>query len=115
MQTILGAGGDIGTLLAKELKPFTEEVRLVARHPKQVNGDDELIAADLLNAGAVMEAVKGSEVVYLTVGLKYDLRIWQAQWPVIMQNVIDACVRNNSKLVFFDNVYMYDRSAIPHM
>lgn len=115
MQTILGAGGDIGTLLAKELKPFSDKIRLVARHPQQVNGDDELVAADLLDAQAVSKAVKGSEIVYLTVGLKYDLRIWEAQWPVIMQNVIDACVQHSSKLVFFDNVYMYDIGAIPNM
>lgn len=115
MQTILGAGGDIGTLLAKELKQFSNKVRLVARQPQQVNGDDELVSGDLLDAHAVSEAVKGSDVVYLTVGLKYDLRIWESQWPVIMQNVIDACVQNASKLVFFDNVYMYDVSAIPNM
>ncbi|WP_262250261.1 NAD-dependent epimerase/dehydratase family protein [Parapedobacter soli] len=115
MQTILGAGGDIGTLLAKELKQFTDKIRLVARHPRQVNGNDELVAADLLDAHAVSEAVKGSEIVYLTVGLKYDRRIWQAQWPAIMRNVVDACVQHNSKLVFFDNVYMYDKSAIPNM
>lgn len=115
MQTILGAGGDIGTLLAKELKQFTDKIRLVARHPKQVNGNDELVTADLLDAHAVSEAVKGSEIVYLTVGLKYDRRIWQAQWPVITRNVVDACVQHNSKLVFFDNVYMYDKSAIPNM
>lgn len=115
MQTILGAGGDIGTLLAKELKQFSNKVRLVARQPQQVNGDDELVSGDLLDAHAVSEAVKGSDVVYLTVGLKYDLRIWESQWPVIMQNVIDACVQNASKFVFFDNVYMYDVSAIPNM
>lgn len=114
-QTILGAGGDIGTLLAKELKKFTNQIRLVARQPKQVNGDDELVAADLLDAEAVSRAVEGSEIVYLTVGLKYDARIWQAQWPVIIQNVIAACLRHHSKLVFFDNVYMYDKSEIPNM
>lgn len=115
MQTILGAGGDIGNLLAKELKQFTEKIRLVARHPRQVNGDDELFTADLLDADAVSDAVRGSEIVYLTVGLKYDLRIWKAQWPVIIRHVVDACIQHNSKLVFFDNVYMYDKEAIPNM
>lgn len=114
-QTILGAGGDIGTLLAKELKKFTDKIRLVARHPEQVNGDDELVTADLLDAEAVSRAVEGSEIVYLTVGLKYDARIWQDQWPVIIRNVIDACLRHNTKLVFFDNVYMYDKNEIPSM
>ncbi len=88
MQTILGSGGDIGNLLAKELKQYTNKIRLVARNPEQVNGDDELCAANLLNAGETDAAVKGSEVAYLTVGLKYDLNVWQKQWPVIMQNVI---------------------------
>ncbi|MFT3946930.1 MAG: NAD-dependent epimerase/dehydratase family protein [Agriterribacter sp.] len=115
MQTILGAGGDIGKLLAKELKKYTNKVRLVARNPQQVNGDDELFTANLLNADEVNAAVKGSAVAYLVVGLTYDVRIWQQQWPVIMQNVINACIANNCRLVFFDNVYMYDKTAIPDM
>src|SRR5450432_3956212 len=52
-------------------------------------------------------AVAGSEVVYLLVGLKYDSKVWQRDWPILMRNVIDACKKNNSKLVFFDNVYSY--------
>lgn len=115
MQTILGAGGDIGRLLARELKKYTDKVRLVARTPQQVNGDDELLKADLLNTDEVNNAVKGSEVVYLTVGLPYDVRVWQKNWPVIMINVINACVVHHCKLVFFDNVYMYDKNAIPNM
>lgn len=115
MQTILGAGGDIGTLLAKELKNFTDKIRLVARNPKQVNGDDELFARNLLNADDMRNAVKGAEVVYLTAGLKYDINIWRKQWPVVMENVINACIEHSCKLVFFDNVYMYDKNAIPNM
>ncbi|MGO3306472.1 MAG: NAD-dependent epimerase/dehydratase family protein [Sphingobacterium sp.] len=115
MQTILGAGGDIGSLLAKELKQFSEKIRLVARYPSQVNGNDELVSADLLDPDAVSEAVRDSKIVYLTVGLKYDFRIWQSQWPAIIRNVVDACVLHGSKLVFFDNVYMYDKGAIPNM
>lgn len=113
MQTILGSGGDIGRLLAKELKKYTGTVRLVARNPSQVNGDDELFKANLLYAEEVNKAVKGSDVVYLTVGLKYDVRIWEKQWPVIMQNVISACIEHQCRLVFFDNVYLYDKKAIP--
>jgi nucleoside-diphosphate-sugar epimerase len=115
MQTILGAGGDIGTLLAKELKSYSDTIRLVARNPEQVNGNDELFKADLLNREEVLKAVEGSAVAYLTVGLAYDIRLWKVQWPVIMQNVIDACVEHRCRLVFFDNVYMYDKSAIPDM
>jgi nucleoside-diphosphate-sugar epimerase len=28
---------------------------------------------------------------------------------------IDACIKHKARLVFFDNVYMYDKDAIPHM
>ncbi len=37
MQTILGAGGPIGTELAKALPEFANQIRLVCRHPKAVN------------------------------------------------------------------------------
>lgn len=109
MQTILGSTGIIGKSLAKELLQFTNKIRLVSRNPKKVNEGDELVKADLLNRQQVTDAVKGSEVVYLTAGLKYDTKTWQAEWPVIMRNVIDACKFSGSKLVFFDNVYAYGR------
>jgi putative NADH-flavin reductase len=107
MQTILGAGGIIANELAKELhKNFTKELRLVGRNPKKVNDSDELFKADLLNAQQTADAVEGSEIVYFTAGLPYNSKIWHDQWPIVMQNVIDACELHKAKLVFFDNVYM---------
>lgn len=115
MQAILGAGGDIGTLLAKALTHYTNDIRLVSRHPKKVNDTDELMQADLTKKDEVFNAVKGTTVVYLTAGFKYSTTVWQKTWPAVMQNVIDACLQFNTKLVFFDNVYMYDKAAISHM
>ncbi len=110
MQTILGSSGIIGKEVARELyKSYTKDIRLVSRNPKQVNPSDQLFKADLLNAGQVLEAVKGSEVVYLTVGIDYSAKIWAVQWPVIMRNVVDACIAEKAKLVFFDNVYSYGK------
>lgn len=110
MQTILGSSGVIGKEVAKELhRSFTKDIRLVSRNPKHVNPTDQLFKADLLNRDHVMEAVKGSEVVYLTVGIEYRAKIWAEQWPVIMRNVVDACMVHKAKLVFFDNVYAYGK------
>jgi nucleoside-diphosphate-sugar epimerase len=109
MQTILGSNGVIGSHLAASLPNFTEKIRLVSRNPKLVLGNEELFPADLLKRDQVMNAVKGSEVVYLTAGLQYNIKVWQEQWPALMQNVIDACKTHGSKLVFFDNVYMYGK------
>ncbi|WP_439881164.1 NAD-dependent epimerase/dehydratase family protein [Pontibacter sp. MBLB2868] len=115
MQTILGAGGTIGIPLAKELLTYTDKVRLVSRKPEKVNPSDELFPADLTDAGQVERAVAGSEVVYLVAGLAYKASVWQEQWPRLMRNVIDACKKHGAKLVFFDNVYMYDPSHMHHM
>jgi nucleoside-diphosphate-sugar epimerase len=69
----------------------------------------ETVAADLTNYQQTLKAVQGSTVVYLLVGLEYDTNIWKKKWPVIMTNVINACKASNSKLIFFDNVYMYGK------
>jgi len=115
MQTILGANGTIGSVLAKELTAYTDKIRLVSRNPRKVNESDELFPADLSDPGMVEKAVEGSEVVYLVLGFDYNLKVWEEKWPELMKAVIEACIKYNVKLVFFDNVYLYDKKAIPHM
>ena len=109
MQTILGANGTIGRYVAKALPKYTDNIRLISHHPQKVNPDDELVVADLLNSGQLSEAVKGSEVVYLTAGIEYKTKQWQIQWEMIMRNTIHACKMTGAKLVFFDNVYPYGK------
>ena len=115
MQTILGANGNIGKLLAKELTRYTDKIRLVSRNPARVNESDELIAIDLTQPGAVDRAVEGSDVVYLVVGLEYKAKVWEQLWPAMMRDTLDACLKYNAKLVFFDNVYMYDKDHISQL
>jgi nucleoside-diphosphate-sugar epimerase len=115
MQTILGSGGGIGIPLAKELSNYTKQIRLVSRNPKKVNQSDELFPADLNDLSQIDKAIAGSTVVYLVIGFEYNLKVWQKVWPPFMQAVINACKTYNAKLVFFDNVYMYAKSAIPAM
>src|ERR1700686_656434 len=103
MFTILGAGGAIGSDLAKELIARNEPVRLVSRKPKQVPGATEIVQADLSNFEDTLRAVSGSSVAFLVAGLKYDSTVWRELWPRIMQNAIEACKRTNARLIFFDN------------
>lgn len=109
MQTILGANGVIARELSRVLPDYNTTIRQVSRHPRKVNPSDETMAADLLDASAVDRAVAGSDVAYLVAGLEYNTKVWREQWPRVMRNAIDACKRNNTKLVFFDNVYAYGR------
>jgi len=106
--TILGSGGAIGSELVKHLTTG-EPVRLASRNPKLVPGAAETVAADLSNFDDTLRAVSGSRVAFLLAGLKYDLNVWRELWPRIMHNAIEACKRSNTRLVFFDNVYMYGK------
>jgi nucleoside-diphosphate-sugar epimerase len=115
MQTILGSGGSIGIELAKVLKSYTGKIRLVSRDPKTVNPDDDLFTCNLMDGPKLLEAVRGSMVVYLVAGLKYEAKTWQEMWPMIMKNTIEACKTHQAKLVFFDNIYMYDPKCISFM
>jgi nucleoside-diphosphate-sugar epimerase len=108
MHTILGAGGAVANALTRELSDRNETICLVSRKPitsqaKNVSWQK----ADLLNAAEVMQSAKGSTVIYLTAGLVYDKKIWAAQWPVVIQNAIDAAKETGARLIFFDNVYSY--------
>jgi nucleoside-diphosphate-sugar epimerase len=109
MHTILGANGVIGQGLSRALVALSPAIRQASRHPRKVNPTDETVVADLLDARATASAVAGSDVVYLVAGLKYDTAVWQAQWPRVMRNVIDACKQHHARLVFLDNVYAYGR------
>ena len=115
MQTIIGSGGAIGIPLAKELKKYTDQIRLVSRNPKKINETDKLYQIDLNDISQVDKAIAGSEVVYVVIGFEYKLSVWQEIWPAFMKAVINSCKKHDAKLVFFDNVYLYDKSAIPHM
>jgi nucleoside-diphosphate-sugar epimerase len=115
MQTLLGGNGTIGSVLAKELTRYTDKIRIVGRNPKKINESDELFKADLSDPEQVDRAIAGSEVVYLLVGFEYDIKVWRNQWPLLMRATLDACKKHGAKLVFFDNVYLYDIQAIPHM
>ncbi|GAB1449151.1 MAG: NAD(P)H-binding protein [Bacteroidia bacterium] len=109
MITILGANGAIANQLAFELLTQKKPVRLVSRNPKPLNRGEVLVKANLLDATQVNAAVAGSNLVYLTAGLTYSSKVWQKEWPLLMENVIRACQLHQARLVFFDNVYAYGK------
>lgn len=114
MQTVLGANGQIAEELTRYLHDnATEDIRLVSRNPVKIHDTDQLFPANLMDAEATIEAVAGSEIAYLTVGLPIDSTLWEQQFPVMMANTIAACQKHATKLVFFDNTYMYPRTPAP--
>lgn len=108
MQTILGANGQIAVELARELnRAHTSDLRLVSRNPRAVNASDTLARADLLDARQTTAAVAGSEIVYFTAGLPADTDLWEAQFPTMLRNALDATRAAGAKFAYFDNTYMY--------
>lgn len=103
---ILGAGGSIGNPLAQILLNDKHDVRLVSRSGYAMQDADTMIA-DMTRQDDAIRAVSGAHIAILTLGLQYNLKIWQEFWPRIMKNVIEACKQEGTKLIFFDNVYMY--------
>lgn len=106
LHTILGAGGAIGNNLLDVLLENGEKVRLVSRKHRPAEGA-ESIEANVLDKKALSEALQGSGVVYLLIGIDYNSSSWEHNWPLIMQNVIEVCSAQSLPLIFFDNVYMY--------
>ena len=108
MQTILGAGGQIATGLARELRRgYTGDLRLVSRNPRKVDEADTLMPADLMDTGQTTQAVKGSDIVYFTAGLPPDTELWERQFPTMLKNAIEATRAAGARFVYFDNTYIY--------
>jgi nucleoside-diphosphate-sugar epimerase len=111
MQTILGANGQIAVELARELnRQYTSDLRLVSRNPRKVNLTDSLTPADLLDAEQTKVAVEGSGIVYFTAGLPPKTELWEAQFPTMLRNALDASRSAGAKFAYFDNTYMYPQN-----
>lgn len=105
LHIVLGGSGAIGNSVLMELKSRNINCKTVERS-KEVFGF-ETTKADLLDLKQIVEATTDATHVYLCVGLQYSSNIWTRDWPKVMENTIKACQKNNAKLIFFDNIYMY--------
>lgn len=113
MQTILGAGGPVSNALSSLLAAGGGPVRLLSRKPVAATGNVSWQGADLKDYDSLLQAAKGSETLYMCAGLRYDKRVWQEEWPLIMTNLIRLATETGARLLFFDNVYMYGRVKGP--
>lgn len=108
MHIILGAGGPVANALTSQLITANLPTRLVSRRPVNTTSSNvQWHKADLLNGNEILQATEGARVIYMCAGLVYNNDVWKQQWPLIMQNVINAAKQHNARLLFFDNVYMY--------
>ncbi len=109
---VLGANGTIGRETIAALRARGETVSAVARSVRESAGVTS-VAADLRDEPSTVNALRGADVVYLTVGVPYSTKVWRRDWPLIMQNTIEACLAHDARLVYLDNVYAYGATDGP--
>lgn len=112
MKNLVIGYGNIGKLIAVELKNAGEDVTIGRHTESEVTNGFESKVIDVLDSASVASAVEGQDAVYVTTGLPYKLSVWRAQWPTIIDNVITACKQAGAKLVFIDNIYSYGPSPL---
>lgn len=106
MKNVILGYGNVGKLIAEELKGRGEDVT-IARHSAGTVGGYNTVQVDVLNKDSMVSALNGADRVFVTTGLQYKLKVWQRDWPVIVDNVIAAAKVNKTKIVFIDNIYLY--------
>lgn len=101
--------------LAKELTKYSADITLVSRNPKKINQSDKLLPLDLTKKENVEKAIKGSDIVYVTIGFPYKTSVWKQNWIPFITNVVESCSEHKSKLVFFDNIYAIGGDNVNHI
>ncbi len=102
IHAILGANGAIGRATAAAVTAKGLDARPLTRKDANAMVADELI-----------KVLDGADVVYNCVGLPYNSDLWTKGFPAISNALIEACEKTSTKIVYFDNIYLYGPAPLP--
>ena len=105
LHVVLGATGGIGASVVAALQQQGHAVRAVNRSGDAATTGERL-AADVSTPAGAARAVAGAAVVYHCAQPEYTQ--WHGQFAAMNAAVADACEQVGAKLVFADNLYMYE-------
>jgi len=106
LHVVLGASGNLGSAVVRELVKQGKSVRGVSRSGKaELPESAEVMTADASNPESARRACKGASVVYNCTNAPYDR--WPELLPPILEGVIEGASASGAKLVHADNLYMY--------
>jgi nucleoside-diphosphate-sugar epimerase len=109
VHVVFGAG-QIGPLVAAELRARGRAVRIVRKSPRAVDVPGaELMRGDAMDPAFCAEAARGAEVVYHCINAPYEARVWARMLPRIQDNLVAAAGRAGARLVVLDNLYSLGR------
>ena len=107
LHLIVGDGA-VGLAVADELAHRGLPYALASRHtPEGAGHVGKHRHVDALDQQSLLAACADASHVYITLGLPYETRVWQRDWPIVIENFVAAARVHRFKLVFFDNVYPY--------
>ncbi|MDH4160093.1 MAG: NAD-dependent epimerase/dehydratase family protein [Actinomycetota bacterium] len=112
LHVVLGATGGIGSAVVAAATEAGLAVRGVSRSGgvrKGPGGDAR--AADVSTPEGARHAVEGASVVYHCAQPPYAQ--WSQHFPPMTATIADACQEVGARLVFADNLYMYEPVAGP--
>ena len=113
LHVILGTG-PVGTWIAQTLTSRGERVRLVnrsGRRPDLLQGEAEVVAADVSDAAQATSAAAGAAVVYQALNPPYDR--WAELFPGLQAGALAAAKAAGARYVSIDDLYMYDSRSGP--
>ncbi|GAB5429415.1 MAG: SDR family oxidoreductase [Devosia indica] len=99
---ILGGDGAIGRATLEAVKARGIDGKALTRAD-----------ANAMNPEALVRVLDGAEVVYDCVGLPYNSDLWTTGFPAISNALVTACEKTGSRIVYFDNVYLYGPAPLP--
>jgi nucleoside-diphosphate-sugar epimerase len=110
---ILGYG-PVGRAAADLLKARGDRVLVAQRsRPADLAPGLEFESCDVLDAASVARVVALGRQLVVAIGFQYDGRTWLRDWPIAMRNILSGCEANGTRMVFFDNLYMYGPQTRP--
>lgn len=107
---IFGAGGSIGSAVARRARLSGHRVTAVVRDPRTLSGlpaGTELRAGDILDSRSAREAAAGADVVVHAANVPYP--DWSRLVPRMAENALEAAAAAGAILAFPGNVYVYGR------
>ena len=111
---VLGASGQIGQLVVEELdKSGIPSLACGRSFRTEQQGDVQYVAVDLSDPASLTRSLTGCSSIISTLGLPYKASTWLAEWPALMQSVLEAAEQLQVPLTILDNAYVYGRARAP--
>jgi len=108
---VLGASGQIGQLVVEELDRSGIPALACGRSfSSEQQGDVQYVPVDPSDTASLVRSLAGCSSIISTLGLPYKASTWLAEWPGLMQSVLDAAAQLQVPLTILDNAYVYGRT-----